>query len=204
MTAKPKAKYISPEEYLAMERQALEKHEYYNGEIFLMSGSGYRHNKICSNISFSLMGSLKSRNCDVIHADLCVHIPATGLYTYPDIAIVCGQPEFFADGHIDTLLNPKVIIEVLSPSTESYDRGAKFDHYKTIDSLKEYVLVWQDKRRAARYTRRDDDSWVLTDLIGDDAAIELVSVGCSLSMNDIYDRIEFDEHPQTEGSREIN
>ncbi|MBX3290868.1 MAG: Uma2 family endonuclease [Acidobacteria bacterium] len=204
MTAKPKAKYISPEEYLAMEREALEKHEYYNGEIFLMSGAKRNHVYICSNILVSLAPCLKDQNCRIAASDLRVHIPTTGLYTYPDVTIVCGGDEFLSDGHFDTLLNPKVIIEVLSPSTESYDRGAKFDHYKTIDSLKEYVLVWQDKKRAARYTRRDDDSWVLTDLIGDDAAIELVSVGCSLSMNDIYDRIEFDEHPQTEGSREIN
>jgi len=190
MTALPTKKYISPEEYLATERDALEKHEYLNGEIFAMAGAKMAHVRICGNLSASLVQQLRNRDCQPFQSDLRTHIPTTGLYTYPDITVVCGKPELVPDGYLDTLLNPTLIIEVLSPSTAEYDRGAKFDHYKTIDSLKEYVLVWQAKKRVARHTRRDDDSWVLTDFIGDDSEIELVSIGCVLSMADIYEKVE--------------
>jgi Uma2 family endonuclease len=190
MTALPTKKYISPEEYLATERDALEKHEYLNGEIFAMAGAKIAHVQICGNLVVSLGNQLKDSNCQAFQSDLRTHIPTTGLYTYPDIIVVCGKAELVPDGYLDTLLNPTVIIEVLSPSTAEYDRGAKFDHYKTIDSLKEYVLVWQAKKRVARHTRRDDDSWVLTDFIGDDSEIELVSIGCVLSMADIYEKVE--------------
>jgi Uma2 family endonuclease len=133
---------------------------------------------------------MSGRDCQAFQSDFRTHVPATGLYTYPDITVVCGKVELVPDGFLDTLLNPSLIIEVLSPSTAEYDRGAKFDHYKTIDSLKEYVLVWQEKKRVARYTRLDDNSWVLTDFIGDDSQIELVSIGCVLSMADIYEKVE--------------
>lgn len=190
MTALPTKKYISPEEYLAAERDALEKHEYLNGEIFAMAGAKLAHVEICANLGASLRNLLKGQDCRSYQSDLRTFIPKTGLYTYPDIIVVCGKVELVPDGHLDTLLNPSVIIEVLSPSTAEYDRGAKFDHYKTIESLKEYVLVWQEKKRVARYTRLPDDSWVLTDFIGEDSQIELVSIGCTLSMAEIYERVD--------------
>lgn len=190
MTALPTKKYISPEEYLAEEREALDKHEYLHGEVFARPRSNLFHVQVCTNISVSIGMRVKDRNYSVFQSDLRLHIPTTGLYTYPDISVVGGKAELVPDGHLDTLLNPTLIIEVLSPSTADYDRGAKFDHYKTIDSLKEYVLVWQNKKRVARNTRQDDDSWLLTDFIGEDSKIELASIGCTLTMAEIYDRVE--------------
>ena len=193
MTALPKKKYISPEEYLAMERNSLEKHEYFDGDVFLMAGTSEEHANISSNINISLGTQLKKRPCKSYQSDLRVHIPATGLYTYPDVIVVCGKPQLLEDAYLDTLLNPDLIVEVLSPSTADYDKGTKFDHYRTIDSLKEYVLVWQDKKRVARYTKQTDGSWTLNDFIGEEAEIVLNSISCKLLMEDIYDKVDFDE-----------
>lgn len=190
MSVLTKKKYITPEEFLEFERSAFEKHEYLNGEIFDMAGASLAHVGISSNINATLGFQMKKRPCSSYHSDLRVHIPKTGLYTYPDVVAVCGTPQLVEDGHHDILLNPDLIVEVLSPSTQEYDMGAKFNHYRTIESLKEYVLVWQDKKRVARYTKRDDSSWVLTDFIGEDAMIELTSVECSLSMDNIYVKVK--------------
>jgi len=192
MTALPKKKYISPEEYLAIERDALERHEYFDGEIFLMAGTSEEHANISSNVNISLGTQLKKRPCKSYQSDLRVHIPATGLYTYPDVIVVCGKPQLARDTYLDTLLNPILIVEVLSPSTADYDKGTKFDHYRSIESLREYVLVWQDKKRVARYTKQDDGSWLLHDFIGEDAEVVLTSIDCSLSIEDIYDKVDFD------------
>lgn len=193
MSARPKRKYIAPEEYLALEREALEKHEYFDGEIFEMAGTSEEHASISSNINASLHFQLKKRPCKSYQSDLRVHIPVTGLYTYPDVVVVCGKPQLLDDAYLDTLLNPDLIIEVLSPSTADYDKGTKFDHYRTIESLKEYVLVWQDKKRVARYTKQPDGGWTLNDFIGEDAEIPLSSIDCRLSIEDIYDKVDFDE-----------
>ena len=193
MTALPKKKYILPEEYLALERDSLERHEYFDGEIFLMAGTSEEHANISSNVNISLGTQLKKRPCKSYQSDLRVHIPATGLYTYPDVIVVCGKPQLLEDAYLDTLLNPDLIVEVLSPSTADYDKGTKFDHYRTIDSLKEYVLVWQDKKRVARYTKQTDGSWTLNDFIGEEAEIVLSSINCKLLMEDIYDKVDFDE-----------
>ena len=122
-----------------------------------------------------------------------VHIPDTGLYTYPDITVVCGKPEFLPDANLDTLTNPILIVEVLSASTESYDKSIKFDNYRSLESLREYVLVSQDAKRVIRYTKQTDGSWNLMDFIGDKTELELVSIECLLTMDDIYDKVEFDE-----------
>ncbi len=193
MSAKPKQKYISPEEYLAIERDSLERHEYFDGEIFLMAGTSEEHANISSNVNISLGTQLKKRSCKSYQSDLRVHIPATGLYTYPDVIVVCGKPQLLEDDYLDTLLNPDLIVEVLSPSTADYDKGTKFDHYRTIDSLKEYVLVWQDKKRVARFTKQTDGGWTLNDFIGEEAEIVLSSINCKLLMEDIYDKVDFDE-----------
>lgn len=195
MTALPNKKYLSPAEYLEFERAALEKHEYFDGEIFDMSGASLKHVTISSNINASLHFQLKKRPCKSYQSDLRVHIPATGLFTYPDIIVVCGKPQLLDDAYLDTLLNPLVIVEILSPSTADYDKGAKFDHYRTIESLKEYVLVWQDKKRIAHYTKQFDESWILRDFIGEEAEIILSSIECSLTMDDIYDKVDFEESP---------
>jgi Uma2 family endonuclease len=193
MSALPKKKYITEEEYLIMERVSPVKHEYFNGEIYQMAGSSEEHANISSNININLGIQLKKRPCKTYHSDLRVHIPSTGLYTYPDVFVVCGKPQLLDDTYLDTVTNPVLIVEVLSPSTADYDKGAKFEHYRTIDSLQEYVLVWQDKKRVARYTKQSDNSWNLQDFIGDDADIELKSIECLLTMDDIYDKVEFAE-----------
>jgi Uma2 family endonuclease len=191
MSAIPKQKFITEEEYLLIERQSLEKNEYFNGEIFAMAGSSEEHANISSNINSLIHLQLRKRPCKTYQSDLRVHIPKTGLYTYPDVVIVCGKPQLLDDTYLDTLVNPTLIVEVLSPTTADYDKGAKFEHYRTIDSLQEYVLVWQDKKRVARYTKQTDNSWLLTDFIGEDAEIELKSIECRLTMDDIYDKVEF-------------
>ncbi|CAN5357758.1 Uma2 family endonuclease [soil metagenome] len=192
MSVLPEKKFVTPDEYLEFERAALEKHEYLNGEIFAMSGASLRHGRISANITTSFGQQFKKGSCEVFHSDLRVHIPRTGLFTYPDIIVVCGNPQLRDDAFLDTLLNPDMILEVLSPSTQDYDRGDKFEHYRTVESLKEYVLIWQDKKRAARYSKQDSGSWVLTDFIGEDSVIELTSVKGLLSFEDIYDKVKFD------------
>jgi len=193
MTALPEKKYISPEEYLAMERDSLEKHEYFDGEIFLMAGASDEHNTIAMNTASDLHQQLKKRPCKVYQSDMRVHIPKTGLFTYPDVMVVCGKPEFLPDANLDTLTNPILIVEVLSSSTEGYDKGAKFDNYRSLESLREYVLVSQDAKKVIRYTKQANGSWVLMDFIGDKTEIELSSIKCSLTMEDIYDKVDFDE-----------
>lgn len=193
MTALLKKTYISPEEYLSSERESLEKHEYLDGEIFLMAGSSIKHAAITSNVSAELHAQLKGRDCRVLQIDMRVHIPKTRLYTYPDILVVCGKPQLLPDGHLDTLTNPVVIIEVLSSSTEGYDKGVKFDNYRSLESLHEYVLVSQDAKKIVRYTKQENGSWVLMDFIGDKTEIELFSINCRLMMDDIYDKVDFEE-----------
>lgn len=193
MTALLKKKYITEEEYLEMEAVSPVKHEYYNGEIFQMAGASYSHNLAAMNIPAGLHARLKGQPCRVFQNDMRLFIEETGLYTYPDVMVVCGKPEIKKYKGLDSILNPTLIVEVLSPTTADYDKGAKFDHYRTIESLREYVLVWQDKKRVARYTKRDDGSWVLNDFIGEDAEIDLTSIECSLSIEDIYDKVDFDE-----------
>ncbi len=193
MTPLPDKIYISPEDYLAMEAVSPVKHEYLNGEIFQMSGASFAHNLVSANTASELHGKLKNTNCAVVQGDMRVLIEATGLFTYPDIAVVCGKPDLKKINGLDNLLNLILIVEVLSPSTEAFDKGDKFDHYRTIDSVKEYILVWQDKRRVARYRRQDDESWLLTDFIGGDAVIELTSVNCVLTMEEIYAKVVFEE-----------
>ena len=193
MSAKTKPKYISPEEYLMMERQSLEKHEYFDGEIFQMAGSSNQHNIITSNIIISLGGQLKKRDCRVYPPDMRVHIPKTGLFTYPDVLVVCGKPQFLPDANLDTLTNPILIVEILSASTEGYDKGAKFDNYRSLESLREYVLVSQDAKKIIRYTKQENGGWFLMDFIGDKTEIELSSVECSMTMEDVYDKVDFDQ-----------
>lgn len=193
MSAKTKPKYVSPEEYLTAERESLEKHEYFDGEIFQMAGASDEHNTISGNIFASLHQQLKKRPCKAYQSDMRVYIPATGLFTYPDAMVVCGKSQFLPDAHLDTLTNPILIVEVLSDSTEGYDKGAKFDNYRSLESLREYVLVAQNAKKIMRYTKQDNGSWVLMDFIGDKTEIELSSIECSLTMEDVYDKVDFEE-----------
>lgn len=183
-------KFITPEEYLRLERASEEKHEYFRGEIFAMSGASENHNIVVGSTYAALYAQLRKRPCQIYPSDMRVRIPATGLYTYPDISIVCGTPEF-EDEVLDTLLNPTVIIEVLSTSTEQYDRGKKFQHYRTIESLQEYILVAQDTFRIEHFGRKGSQ-WVLTDAKTLDMVIQLFSVDCTLALMDVYEKVSFD------------
>ncbi len=188
MSAIPKLRY-TPEEYLAIERNAEYKSEYLNGEIFAMSGASRKHNLIVGNISAALHGQLRKRGYEVYAGDMRVRVSDTGLYTYPDLAIVCDAPRF-DDDMFDILLNPQVIIEVLSKSTESYDRGAKFAHYRTIESLSDYLLISQDKPMVEHYVRQTGKSWLLSEYVNSDDVICISSVGCELAIADIYEKTD--------------
>ena len=188
MASQPK-RYYTPEEYLALERAADYKSEYVAGEIFAMAGASVDHNTIAGNI-FRLLGNqFQGRPCRVFMSDLRVQIAATAMYTYPDVVAVCGPLEL-ASGPRDTLLNPTVIVEVLSPSTEAYDRGAKFDHYWRLPSLTEYVLVAQDQVRVEHFARQGD-GWLLTVARALDETLRLPSLDAILPLAAIYENIEF-------------
>ncbi len=181
--------FISEEEYLAQERSSEEKYEYYGGEVFAMAGASEKHNLIVTNVLSELRSQLKKRPCRVYPSDMRLKIEATGLYTYPDVMVLCGEREF-GDDNLDTLLNPDVIIEVLSDSTESYDRGKKFWNYRTLESLKAYVMISQNSRRMEKYSRNKDGSWTFTEADDDHPLIVLESIGCNLEIAEVYDKVE--------------
>ena len=182
---------FTPQEYLALERKSETRNEYYNGEIFAMAGASREHNLIAGNLFRDIGNQLEDRPCETYMNDMRVWIEATGLYTYPDVVVVCGEPRF-QDREVDTLLNPTVIVEVLSPSTEAYDRGDKFRHYRRIDSLREFVLISQDRMMVERYTRQGKD-WVLSDMTDPDQVLKLESIGCQIPLDRIYAKIKFPE-----------
>lgn len=181
--------YVTPEEYLAFERAAEYKNEYVDGEIFAMTGASRKHNLIAMNSGGSLWQQLKGKPCEVYVSDMRVHVPATGLYTYPDVVVVCGEPQL-EDEHLDTLLNPVLIVEVLSKSTARYDRTGKFSDYRSIPSFAEYLLVWQDEHRVEQYSKQTDGRWMLTDYRSREDVAQLDSIHCSLSLKEIYDKVE--------------
>ena len=182
---------FTPQEYLALERKSETRNEYYNGEIFAMAGASREHNLTVANLLRDIGNQLEDRPCESYPSDMRVSIEATGLYTYPDVSVVCGEPRF-QDREVDTLLNPTVIVEVLSPSTEAYDRGDKFRHYRRIDSLREFVLISQDRMMVERYTRQGKD-WVLSDMTDPDQVLKLESIGCQIPLDRIYAKIKFPE-----------
>ncbi len=178
------------EEYLAFERSSEEKHEYYAGEIFAMSGASRRHNLIVINTGTTLNSQLAERPCEVYPSDMRVRVNKIK-YTYPDVTVVCGEPHF-ADNEFDNLLNPTIIFEVLSDSTEDYDRGTKFKHYMGINSLQEYVLIAQDEVRIDHYTRKSEGDWYLSISKTLESVVQLPSIGCTLLLADIYRKITFE------------
>lgn len=189
MTAQPQ-KYYSEQEYLDIERDAGYKSEYYNGEIFAMAGAGHNHNRIVENLSIEIGGFFKGKSCRTYSSDQRIHIPETGLYTYPDLLIVCDKNQYLDDKK-DTILNPTVIIEVLSESTEAYDRGQKFHFYRSIDSLKEYVLINSRSFAAEVFRRNEEGLWVLaSEAYNLNDSLEVASVELTLPMTDIYAQTE--------------
>ena len=181
---------LTPEAYLAIERQAEYKSEYFNGEMFAMAGASPHHVLIVTNVASELRWQLKKRPCTVYSTDLRVKVSTTGLYTYPDVTVVCGQPQF-DDEHQDTLLNPTLIVEVLSQSTKDYDRGEKFEQYRTLESLKEYILIAQNRCHVEQFVRQPDNRWLLSESNQLEDIIELSSIGCHLALTEAYDKVEW-------------
>ncbi len=189
MSTGPKRK-ITVQEYLAQERKSPMKNQFFDGEVFAMAGGSDEHSLIAANISGEVRNALKGGRCNVFNSDLRVKVEDTGLYTYPDVTVVCGEREF-DDEHRDTLTNPTVIIEVLSPSTESYDRGSKSRQYRRIESLKELILVAQDSATIEQYVRNAEGQWQLSDTEGLESSLSFVSLGISVSLAEIYRDVTF-------------
>ncbi len=192
MSALPES-FLSEQEYLTGERIATIKHEYINGRVYAQAGASRNHNVLVSNTIIALGNLLKKRSCTVFPSDLRVAIPKKRTYVYPDITVVCGH-ERFTDLHNDTLLNPTIIIEVLSPSTEAYDRGAKFERYRHIASLQEYILIAQNRIHIEQFVRQADNQWTLTLYNHTDEVLVLSSIQGQVLIRDLYTKIELDMH----------
>ncbi len=186
----PKPSYMTPGEYLAVERKAAIRSELIAGRMFAMSGASRRHSLIAGNFYRELSSQMRHRICEVHMNDMRVKVSPTGLYPYPDIVAVCGEA-LFEDAEIDTLVNPTVIVEVLSESTEAYDRGEKFAHYRRLETLREYVLVAQDKIRIEHY-RREGEEWILSEVSAPGATLDLESIDCHVGVAAIYEKVEFE------------
>jgi len=182
--------YLTPEEYLHREKDAEFRSEYFRGEMFAMAGASANHILIVGNCVQTLGQQLKKKPCRVYPSDLKLRIEATGLFTYPDLSVVCGDPQIETNGG-DVLLNPVVLVEVLSDSTEAYDRGKKSQHYRTIPSLKHYALIAQDRHSIDCFTRKPDGSWVLTSCHALDEKVELEAIDCQLAITEVFDKVVF-------------
>ena len=183
--------FFTREEYIARERKALTKSEYRDGQIYAMPGASRKHNLITGNTLVEIHFQLRDRRCEVYPSDMRVKVSPTGTYTYPDVVVVCDVPRF-EDEHFDTLLNPTVLVEVLSPSTAAYDRGEKFASYQKLDSLCEYVLISQDRIRVEHYLRQEH-GWDLTEFRSLSNVLQLVSIDCELSLRAIYAKVDFSQ-----------
>lgn len=181
---------VSEQDYLAAERKAQFKSEYFKGEVFAMSGASVNHNIITTNLLGVLIVNLKGKSCRPFGSDLRVHIPANTLYTYPDISVVCGERKFL-DDQFDTLLNPVFICEVLSKSTADYDTGGKFTLYRSIESLKEYWVVSSLEYRLEKHVKQDSGAWLLTEFKSIDDGAELECLSLQISLKEIYQDVEF-------------
>lgn len=191
MSAVPE-RYYSLDEYFTLEDSGEGKHEFYQGVIYAMTGASARHNHLAANVITSINNQLRGKPCVVYAGDLRVKIEATNLYTYPDASVICGPLQY--DGtRSDTVTNPTIIIEVLSPSTEDYDRGKKFQHYRTIRSLRAYLVIAQDAMRVEYYARKDDHQWLLTEYSSPEQAIPLDAIQATVTLDEIYDKVDFDE-----------
>ena len=181
--------FLTPEQYLEIERKAEFKSEYYEGEMFAMAGAQEAHNLIVGNLHGELRQQLRPRPCRAYMSDMRVRVSPSGLYTYPDVTIVCGEPQFL-DEVRDTLLNPNLIVEVLSPSTEAYDRGRKFKHYRSVESVSQYLLVASEQIGAELFTRQPDGGWRLIVANSMEDSLDLQSVGCRLALADMYEKVD--------------
>jgi Uma2 family endonuclease len=193
MSTQPRT-LLTPQEYLEIERKAEFRSEYHAGEMFAMAGARQAHNLVNGNTFRELGNQLRHTPCQVYSCEMRVQIPAADLYTYPDIVVVCDQPRF-ADEQFDTLLNPVVLVEVLSPSTEAYDRGKKFEYYGTLPSLREYLLLATEYMHADLFTREPGGKWVVSSASRAEDSIEFSSILCRLVIKDLYEKVEFGSKP---------
>lgn len=186
MSTQPQT-YLTPEEYLAIERQEEYKNEYLDGVMYAMSGASFKHNVIVANVIIELGQQLKGRPCRALPSDIKVRMPDSRKFFYPDVSVVCGEPQFH-DERSDVLLNPTLIVEVLSESTAAFDRGEKFQAYQQLDSLQEYLLISQDKIFIEQYVRQAREKWTYIATVGLESSLALPSVECTLSLAAVYDK----------------
>jgi Uma2 family endonuclease len=189
--------YYTPEEYLALERAADYRSEYLNGEIYAMAGGTPQHGAIAVNIGSELRAQLKAKPCQVFPSDVKIRTTPGGLFAYPDISVVCG-PLNYHDAHRDVLTNPVLLVEVLSESTEAFDRGRKFYQYRQIETLTDSLLVSQEEPSIDHYAKQPDGRWLLTTVVGLDARLYLASLDCTLLLREVYAKIEFPSQPGAE------
>ena len=194
MVANPQRRYTL-EEYFELERKSEERFEFWDGEVYCMSGVSEEHAEIETNLIVSLKSRLRARGCRVFPANVRIKVPSAPPYRYADISALCGEAEFEEIGGVDALTNPALIVEVLSPSTEGYDRVDKFTHYKSVPSFGEYLLVAQHRPHVTHLVRRDDGLWVHNEYNDLEATLKLSSLGCELSMREVYENVSFDAPP---------
>jgi Uma2 family endonuclease len=181
---------VSPQEYLDQERKAEVRSEYFQGEIFSFAGASARHNLIVVNTLANLHQQLEDGPCQVYANDMRVKVSRTSHYTYPDLVVVCGEAKF-EDQLFDTLLNPILLVEVLSPATEQYDRGRKFESYRQLESLREYVLITTSYPKVEQYTKQSEGQWIFCEGSSLDTLMPLHSIGCGLSLKKVYAKVVF-------------
>ena len=188
---------ISPEEYLRFEREAEERHEFDNGRIYAMAGESPSHSRICVNVTGEVRTRLKGKSCEAFSSNMKVCVSAAGKFYYPDLSVVCGEARYH-DQERDALVNPRVIVEVLSPSTEKYDRSAKFQAYQQLESLTDFLLISQDKPLVEHFARQSGGQWLYTAYKGLAAIVPLPSIECEVSLAELYERVEFPSEDELE------
>jgi Uma2 family endonuclease len=194
MTTRP-TPFVAEDEYLRREATADTKHEYYAGTVYAMAGASEAHNTIALNLAALLHRQLRGSSCRAYPSDMRLRVEATGLYTYPDFMVVCGGSQFSVEARRDTVVNPTVLVEILSPSTETYDRGTKFQHYRQIPTLREYMLVGQHRACVERFVRQPNDDWLFSEAIGTDSVLNLASVAVELRLAEVYEAVDFPPVP---------
>lgn len=200
--AKIKTELYSTEEYLEFERNSSERHEFLDGEILAMAGESKNHSTVNANLTAEIVYKLKGKKCQAFSPNMKVQSghyfkqkkTSKGLFSYPDLTVICGEPKFL-DENSDVLINPKVIFEVMSPSTEAFDRGEKFSRYRAWnETLTDYILIWQEIPVVEHFQRQDNNHWLLTIVEGLENTLEIDSIECSVKLADLYDRIEFEDN----------
>ena len=186
----PVLKYKSIEEYLAFEEESPEKNEYYQGNVFAMAGASFRHNQIVRNALTAIDNSLRGKECQVIPSDLKIHVESNTLFTYADLSIICGKPQFW-NNRTDIIINPTAIIEVLSPSTKDYDHGGKFMLYRDIPALQEYIMISSTEIRFEKYNRQSVNEWKFTEYRSGENIIEIDTINFTIPLHEFYRDVDF-------------